>query len=90
MSSGLGDPARMRAEAASLRTRASRLGEVAAGLDAEVSRMEFEGPAAVSFRLVMAGRRRRAESLAHELQALASSVDRAAERAERELAVRSR
>jgi uncharacterized protein YukE len=75
----------MRAEAATLRTRAARLDALASEVDGRVRATEFEGPAANAFRSVMTRRRGRVERAASELVQLSRQLDAQAASVEEEI-----
>jgi uncharacterized protein YukE len=70
-----GDPAGMRALAASLRGDAATIASLADGLGAEVAGMTFEGPAATEFFDRMQATRQRCSDLATRLLDLASLLE---------------
>ncbi len=82
---GLGDPVAMRVEAKRLRSRAARLGGLAAEVDSRVRSTEFEGPAANRLRWQMRDQRHGVERIAGDLQQLAVKLEVVATRIEVEI-----
>lgn len=74
----------MRAYAGALKTRAARIGAVADSLYDKTS-IDFEGPAAATYRATMTQERRSGHSIAQALQDLAADLIRAAARLEEEI-----
>jgi uncharacterized protein YukE len=73
-----GDPAGMRALAATLRGIASDISNLESDLTGQARGMVFEGPAGDAFRDRMSGVGERARSAAEELQSLSDLLERSA------------
>ena len=80
-----GDPGAMRAYAGALKTRADRIGDVADSVYAKTTSIEFEGPAAPTYRATMAQERRNGHEIAQALQDLASDLIHAAAQLEEDI-----
>lgn len=85
-----GDPAGMRALAASLRGDADRIGGFASTTGTAVDAMTFEGPAATRIRGRVRGARRSLASAADALTAIAGTLERSASEVEQAQADRLR
>lgn len=82
----VGDPTAMRTFASSLRADAEAVAARAAWLARRAERMNFEGPAASTFRQSMLDTRRAAERASAELRDIANHVLSAAARVETDIA----
>ena len=82
-----GDPAGMRAEAASARVRAEQIAAIAQSLETQVESTEYEGPAADAFRPAMLDRTNRANQAASTLEDVAGVLNTSAAQVEQEQAL---
>ena len=82
----MGDPAGMRALAATLRKESERLSSRAAWLDRRAGRLKFEGPAADDLSQSMLSSRRASERAAVDLREIANRLLSAAARVETDIA----
>jgi hypothetical protein len=80
-----GDPAAMRSEASAAQLKADQVSALASRLMTRAESIDFEGPAADSFRVAMLDGTRRAENAATELNDVASLLLSAAAYAEEEM-----
>ena len=82
----LGDPGAMRSEAAAARLKAEQISALAGQLLTRAESIDFEGPAADTFRGAMLDGKRHADNAATELSDVAALLLSAAAYAEEELA----